>query len=48
MGKMPNPLWTTPTMWDPDIQPEGAAEKLKYTVGKVDLFAIKELPSTTE
>ena len=38
-GKMPNPLYTTPMVWDPDLNPEGAAERLKYTVGNADLFA---------
>ncbi|MEI7936366.1 MAG: putative porin [Verrucomicrobiota bacterium] len=39
LGKMPNPLYTTPMVWDPDLNPEGAAERLKYTVGNADLFA---------
>ena len=38
-GRMPNPLYTTPMTWDPDICPEGAFEKFKYTVGNFDLFA---------
>ena len=38
-GAMPNPMYTTPMMWDTDINPTGAAEKLKYTVGDVDFFA---------
>lgn len=38
-GRMPMPLYTTPMVWDSDINPEGAFEKLKYTVGNVDLFA---------
>jgi hypothetical protein len=38
-GRMPMPLYTTPMVWDSDINPEGAFEKLKYTVGDVDLFA---------
>ena len=38
-GKMPNPLYTTPMVWDPDLNPEGAAERFKYTVGNADLFA---------
>jgi hypothetical protein len=38
-GKMPMPLYVTPLIWDSDINPEGAAEKFKYTVGGVDLFA---------
>jgi hypothetical protein len=39
VGKMPMPLYVTPLIWDSDINPEGAAEKFKYTVGDVDLFA---------
>ena len=31
-GKMENPLFTTPLVWDPDVNPEGAAEKLTYGV----------------
>jgi polyhydroxyalkanoate synthesis regulator phasin len=37
-GRMPNPLYTTPMVWDPDLNPEGAAERLKYTVGNADLY----------
>jgi hypothetical protein len=39
VGKMPNPLYTTGMVWDPDINPEGAAEKFKYTFGDIDVFA---------
>ena len=39
IGKMPNPLYTTPMVWDPDLNPEGAAERFKYTVGSADFFA---------
>ena len=39
VGKMPNPLYTTPMVWDGDLNPEGAAERFKYTVGEADLFA---------
>jgi hypothetical protein len=39
VGKMPNPLYSTAMLWDPDLNPEGAAEKLKYSVGSADLFA---------
>jgi len=28
---MPNPLVTTPMVWDPDINPEGLAEQWKHT-----------------
>jgi hypothetical protein len=38
VGKMPNPLYTTPMVWDNDLQPEGIAEKFKYTVGGADFF----------
>ena len=38
-GKMPNPLYTTPMLWDPDLNPEGLAERFKYTVGNADFFA---------
>jgi hypothetical protein len=38
-GRMPMPLYTTPMVWDSDINPEGAFEKFKYTVADVDLFA---------
>ena len=33
------PLYTTPMVWDSDINPEGAFEKFKYTIDNVDLFA---------
>lgn len=39
LGKMPNFLYTTPMVWDSDLNPEGAMERLKYTVGGADLFA---------
>ncbi len=39
VGKMPNPLYTTSMIWDPDINPEGAAEHFNYTVGQADFFA---------
>ena len=39
VGKMPNPLFTTPMVWDTDLNPEGAAEKFKYTIGEADFFA---------
>ena len=38
VGRMPMPLYTTPMVWDSDINPEGAFEKFKYTVGNVDWF----------
>jgi hypothetical protein len=39
VGRMAMPLYTTPMVWDSDINPEGAFEKFKYTVGPVDFFA---------
>ncbi len=39
VGRMPMPLYTTPMVWDSDINPEGAFEKFKYTIKNVDLFA---------
>jgi hypothetical protein len=38
VGRMPMPLYTTPMIWDSDINPEGAFEKFKYTTGDVDWF----------
>jgi hypothetical protein len=38
IGRMPMPIYTTPMVWDPDINPEGAFEKFKATVDQVDLF----------
>jgi hypothetical protein len=32
-GRIPNPFVSTPMVWDPDINPEGAAEQFKYTIG---------------
>jgi Putative porin len=39
LGKMPNPLYTTPMVWDSDLNPEGAAEHFKHNVGPMELFA---------
>ncbi len=39
VGRMPNPLFTTPMVWDPDLNPEGASERVKYAVGKAEFFA---------
>ena len=39
VGRMPMPLYTTPMVWDSDIEPEGAFEKFKLSLGNVDLFA---------
>lgn len=38
VGRMPMPLYTTSMVWDSDINPEGAFEKLKYSIDNVDLF----------
>jgi hypothetical protein len=38
VGKMPNPLFTTPMVWSGNLNPEGAAEHFKYTVGQADFF----------
>jgi Putative porin len=37
-GAMPNPLYTTPMIWDTDLNPAGFAEHFKYTVGPADFF----------
>src|ERR1700722_4548602 len=39
VGRMPMPLYTTPMVWDSDINPEGAFEKFKLSIENVDLFA---------
>ena len=39
LGKMPNPLYTSTLVWSPSINPEGAAETFKHTVGDADLFS---------
>ena len=39
VGRVPQPLYTTPMVWDSDYTPEGAVEKIKYTYGPVDYFA---------
>ena len=31
-GRMPNPVYTTPMVWDPDINPEGIAERVNFKV----------------
>lgn len=38
IGKMPNPLYATSMVWDSDLNPEGLAERFKYTVGEADFF----------
>jgi hypothetical protein len=40
LGRMPLPLYTTPMVWSANLNPEGAAEQFKYTVGEADFFAI--------
>ncbi len=37
-GRMDNPLYTTPMVWDADLTWEGVAEKFKYKMGDADLF----------
>jgi len=39
VGRSPQPLYTTPMVWDSDYCPEGLVEKFKYTAGPVDYFA---------
>ncbi len=39
IGKMANPLYTTPMVWDSDLNPEGLAERFKYNVGPMEVFA---------
>jgi hypothetical protein len=39
VGKMANPLFTTPMVWDSDLNPEGAAERFKYDIGPAQFFA---------
>lgn len=39
VGKMPNPLYTTPMVWSSNITPEGFAERFKYEVGPAQFFA---------
>jgi Putative porin len=39
IGKMPNPLFTTPLVWDSDLNPEGAAERFKLEIGQAEVFA---------
>jgi hypothetical protein len=37
-GKMPNPIYTTPMVWDSDLAPEGMAERVKHQVGPAEFF----------
>ncbi|MBU4186381.1 MAG: putative porin [Proteobacteria bacterium] len=39
-GKHENPLFTTPLVWDPDVNPEGYSEELKFNITDgVQVFA---------
>jgi hypothetical protein len=38
-GRLPQPLYITPMVWDSDYCPEGAVEKIKFTRGPADFFA---------
>jgi hypothetical protein len=39
-GKMKNPLFTFPLVWDPDVNPEGLSETVKFDVADgIDIFA---------
>ncbi len=37
-GRIANPLYTTPMVWDADLTFEGLSEQLNYTVGSTELF----------
>src|SRR5450830_290863 len=37
-GRMDNPLYTTPMVWDADLTFEGLAEKVKFKAGDADIF----------
>jgi hypothetical protein len=39
VGKTPNLLYTTPMVWDSDINQEGATERFKYDIGPAEFFA---------
>ncbi len=39
VGKMPQLLYSTPMLWDTDINPEGLVERLKYPIGPAEFFA---------
>ena len=38
-GRMPQPLYTTPMVWSPNLNPEGFYEKLSYDIGDANVFA---------
>jgi len=37
-GRMDNPLYTTPMVWDADLTLEGLVEKVKFKAGDADIF----------
>ena len=37
-GRIDNPLYTTPMVWDADLQMEGLSEKVKLKFGNTDVF----------
>ena len=37
-GRMTNPLYTTPMVWDADLTFEGLTEKVKFKAGAADIF----------
>jgi polyhydroxyalkanoate synthesis regulator phasin len=37
-GRMDNPLYTTPMVWDADLTVEGLVEKAKFKAGSADIF----------
>jgi hypothetical protein len=39
VGRFANPLFTTPMVWDSDINPEGATEHFKYKIGPAEFFS---------
>lgn len=56
-GRQPNPMYTTPMVWDPDIAPEGLSEKLNFKLsdnlslfGTAGQFIYQDFskPSTTD
>jgi len=39
-GRMSNPLYTTPMVWDGDYSVTGFQEKVKFTVGSTEIFGV--------
>ena len=39
-GRMNNPLYTTPMVWDGDYQVSGFQEKIKFNVGSSEIFGV--------